>query len=164
LLVQRLLNDGSFLRSLSGIVGLSEMVVGDGRFGCGIRLLNTMTIARNSPCSVCSPSRWSRFLGQAVRTQSSLFRIAKASRSGRSSKDVTEVRRAINFTITYQRSTHVHTWREDVLCIDSRKSCQGCEVRSDGVALQISNQRQYTMFEQASNNLKRVTSQVGWRL
>jgi len=32
--VQRLLNDGSLLRSLSGIVGLGEMVVGDGRLSC----------------------------------------------------------------------------------------------------------------------------------
>ena len=42
--MQRLLNDGSFLRSLSAIVGLGEMVVGDGRFSCGIRVLNTMAI------------------------------------------------------------------------------------------------------------------------
>jgi len=91
---------------------------------------------------------------------------SEVDRSGRSFKDVTELRRAINFTITYQRSTHVRTWREDALCIDSRISCQRCEVRSDGVALQIPKlwTSANTMFEQASNNLKRVTSQVGWRL
>ena len=90
-----------------------------------------MTIARNYPCSVCSPSRRRRNLGQ-VRMQSSLFRIAKAS----------------------QRGTGWSFWKE----------LQKCHWTEKAIDFTITYQRQYTMFEQASNNLKRVTSQVGWRV